>query len=79
MDDDILNKIREDFRIYEVNPYNPNTSSCDPLLITYEKTVIEATVPARGIRYHLICLMYEILRKLKLVRRRNTRKRHTCS
>ena len=64
MDDDILNKIREDFRIYEVKPSNPNPPSRKPLSIKYEKTTIEATVPAYGIRYHLICLVHEVLRKL---------------
>jgi len=67
MDDDILDKIRENFRIYEVNPSNSNPSSHKPSMrIKYEKTMIEATVPTYGIRYHLSCLIYEILRKLKL-------------
>lgn len=66
MDDDILDKIRENFRIYEVNPSNPNFSSRERLRIKYEKTAIETTVPAYGIRYHLICLIHEIFRKLRL-------------
>lgn len=66
MDDDILEKIREDFRIYKVNPSSPNPSRKPPMLIKYQKTTIEANVPAYGIRYHLVCLMHEILRKLRI-------------
>jgi len=70
LDDDILDRIRENFRIYEIDLSDPSRmrddgSSRKPLKVKYEKTTIEATLPTYGIRYHLICLTYEILRKLR--------------